>query len=340
MSRGDLMRVLCLIAPLLCVGFAVHAGEAPVDWQTDRRLTNEPGASELSINFARPIAADEHNGVHIVWHNSLNGKTQVYYMRSVNGGTTWNARRRLSQSPHENQFPAIAVSGANVYVVWFENDNNSFHIYFRQSPDLGATWLPPVRLSQSGASAYPSIAASGSNLHVVWGENRYGNAEIHSRSSRNRGLTWEEERLVSELPYESWVGTTETSSGNVYAAWVDYRDANEEQYFRRSTDGGRTWDPVIRLTRNRADSWAPSMMVDGRTLHICWFDRRNAGSTDQSVETQLVQAMSLLGLPSEPAPPRDPSIYYLADFYQRIQLFPGLWLDSLLSLRLHRGLCP
>lgn len=104
MSRGDLMRVLCLIAPLLCVGFAVHAGEAPVDWQTDRRLTNEPGASELSINFARPIAADEHNGVHIVWHNSLNGKTQVYYMRSVNGGTTWNARRRLSQSPHENQF--------------------------------------------------------------------------------------------------------------------------------------------------------------------------------------------------------------------------------------------
>ncbi len=106
---------------------------------------------------------------------------------------------------------------------------------------------------------------------------------------------------------------------NVYVAWVDYQDANEEEYFRRSVNGGLSWEPIIRLTNDPADSWAASMGVSGTTIHFVWFDRRDAGLLDSDVEQQLNKIMEKVGLPTEPIPPREASVYYLPGFTQRVQ---------------------
>ncbi len=83
---------------------------------------------------------------------------------------------------------------------------------------------------------------------------------------------------------------------------MDTRDGNEEEYFKRSTDAGLTWGPDTRLTRNPANSWAPSLAVSGDTVHLVWFDQKDSPVQPLEAEEKLNDAMRFLGLPLEPAP--------------------------------------
>ena len=167
--------------------------------------------------------------------------------------------------------------------------------------------------------AHPSIAASADGAHVVWSGGTEGSAEVYIRSSVDRGERWNPPTRMSERPSPSWVGTVAASGRHVYVAWVDYQDANEEEYIRHSSDGGATWNAPVRLTHDAADSWAPSLAVSGNIVHIAWFDRRDAGLTDVDVEGRLNRVLSLFGHDAEPPPPRDPQVFYLDAFHRRVQ---------------------
>ncbi len=282
----------------------------------DRRLTFHAGDSQTSINFARSLAAGPAGEVHAAWFDTRDGLPQVYTKRSTDGGFTWGPDVRLSRLAARSEYPAVARAGRSVYVVWHNAAPGGPEIVFRRSADGGATWGPEIML---GKGANPAIATSGRRVRVVWGDRREGQAEVYTRGSDDFGATWKEESRISELPYESWVATVEIVGERAYVGFVDYGDANEEEYLRRSLDGGATWEPVQRLTRNAADSWAPSMAVQGETLHLAWFDRRDSGVTEGDVEAALGEALALVGLPASPPPPRDPAIYYLPAFTERLE---------------------
>src|SRR5262245_33277324 len=271
-------------------------------WGPDRRLTNDSGDSLLGFNFARSVAADDTGRTHVIWYDNRDGQQQIYYKRSIDGGFNWEPDLRLSPHPARQEHPSIALSGDNIYIVWHDTRDGGLNIYIKRSTDGGANWEPDVRLSSSGSAAHASIAASGSSVSVVWGDSRDGQAEIYTRASSDGALSWGEEIRLSELPYASWVPTVAVSGRNVYAAWVDTRDDNEEEYFRSSTDGGASWGPVMRLTNNAANSWAPSMVASGETVHIVWFDQQDAPIQPLGAEQMLDEVMKLLGLKVNPAP--------------------------------------
>ena len=153
-----------------------------------------------------------------------------------------------------------------------------------------------------GASAHAAIAASGERVHVVFGDSREGQAEIAYTRSTNAGETWEPQRRLTELPYDSWVPSLAADGDNVVLAWVDTGDGNEEEYVRVSRDGGATWAMPTRLTENAANSWAPSVAVNGGVIHLAWFDQKSAPFRPIEVEATLDEVMKTLGLPVEPVP--------------------------------------
>ena len=289
-------------------------------WTSDQPLSSSGLPSGLSINFARAIAVDESGSVHVVWFAAHEGIPQVRFKTSNDHGRTWSADVVLSDAAHGASHPAVAIAGPDVYVAWHDSRLRVPHVLVRHSGDRGMTWDREVLLS--GASlqgAHASIAATGKDVHVVWASGTEGSSEVYLRSSHDRGVTWAPVVRISERPYASWVGSVEASGKDVYVAWVDYADANEEEYFRHSGDGGLTWDAPVRLTRDAADSWAPSLALSGRTVHIAWFDRRDAGVSDRDVETRLNDVLTLLGLEAPPPPARDPNAFYLDAFMQRVQ---------------------
>src|SRR5439155_26135274 len=150
--------------------------------------------------------------------------------------------------------------------------DNQPQIILRQSTDAGASWDAGTQLTDLPGT-HPSLAAWESRLYLVWGDLRAGHAEIYGRRSTDFGVTWEEEQRLTDLPDASWTPSIAVQGDDVYLAWVDTRDGNEEEYFKRSRDGGVTWGPDTRLTNNPANSWAPSLAVSGQTLHLVWFDQ-------------------------------------------------------------------
>jgi hypothetical protein len=278
------------------------AAAAPPGWQGERRLTADPGASQLAINFARAVAAEPGGSVHVVWFDQAASSSRILYRRSTDGGRAWKRAVQLSPRGAWAERPAVAVSGGQLYVVWHARSSQGYDVFLRRSTNGGASWSAPRALSSSHAAAYPAVAATGAAVHVSWGDSRSGHAELVTRRSGDRGATWSAEQQLSPPGFDSWVPTIEADGERVVAAWVDTGDGNEEEYLRRSLDGGRSWQPVQRITANDRNSWAPSVVVAGDVVHFAWFDQQDAPFSPYEAETPLHEAMRLLGLEVPPLP--------------------------------------
>jgi Neuraminidase (sialidase) len=89
-------------------------------------------------------------------------------MASSDGGATWKAARRLTQTAGVSRRPAVAAEGSKVYIVWEEETARDFDVYFKKSEDGGTTWQSAKRIVTSTLNdANPRIAVKGSNLYVV-----------------------------------------------------------------------------------------------------------------------------------------------------------------------------
>ncbi len=289
----------------------------------DVPLTETTTTSKSTYNFARHVAASQ-GRVHTVYYeegSAEGGGAQVYYRRSPDGGTSWAPPMRLSSGNAMAMHPAVAADGERIFAVWHETDAaGRFTVHLRASRDGGATWEGEQVLTGSSGSAHPSVVATGGRVHVVWSETlENGHPEIVTQRSCDDGRSWEEPMRVSDsVDADSYVPTIAAAGDLVLVGWVDYLTGNEEEFVRRSTDGGGSWEAPQQLTFDVADSWAPTIAIAGNDVYFTWFDRRDAGVMDGDVEAPLDEAMTLLGLVAPAAPPRDPSVYYLPLFVERL----------------------
>lgn len=278
-----------------------------------------PGAeSRLSFNFKKSIATLPDGSVHAVWDSETSDGSVVFYRRSLDRGTTWQAPVPLSRPGFSAEHPAIAASEGKIYVGWHEIQSDGLNIVLRRSTTAGQDFEGSRSLTASGSASHVSLAADGDHVHAVFGDVGSGVAEVFVVSSKDGGEVWSAQTQISEPRHESWVPSVSAFGDHAVVAWVDYRDANEEEYVRVTRDGGETWESSVRVTADPADSWAPSVFLHGDTIFLAFFDRRVAGITDAEVENALDGAAALVGLNLPAGPPRDPDAYYLHAFEQRI----------------------
>jgi len=78
----------------------------------------------------------------------------VFYKRSTNNGSTWSTEMRLNTdaTTTDQYFPAIHTDGTKLITGWYSRENDTANnllqdYYIRTSPDGGAIWNDPVRVS-------------------------------------------------------------------------------------------------------------------------------------------------------------------------------------------------
>ncbi len=253
-------------------------------WSADARLTT------AAQNSWYPSLATSGADVHVVWADTRDGNYEIYYKRSPDGGTSWEADSRLTNAPDYSGYPALAVSTqGDVHGVWADYREGNWEIYHKRSTDRGTSWGPDERLTDDpGASGYPSVAVSGTDVHVVWFDDRDGNEEVYHKRSTDRGASWGADERLTHDPGVSGYPSLAVSGTDVHVVWFDDRDGNEEIYHKRSTDGGMNWGADVRLTSDSSFSEHPSVAVSGPNAHLVWEDGRNGyaeiyykGSTDR-----------------------------------------------------------
>ncbi len=296
---------------LLLAALVLLPAPGLAEWSSPLLLSNSRSASRLQFNFGWAIDVDGGGVVHAAWLEVASsdppglGTGRVMYSRSVDDGGTWSPPVPLSGAPQTfTGHPKVAASGPHVYLAWHGLHDGSGvpKIYLLHSATQGSSWDPPRIISDNspatGGAAWPSVNACGDAVHVVWADNRSGVAEIYLRSSPDAGGSWTAVQQVSSPDgRSSWVPTVACWGPVIHIAWSDERhnvDAagqpydcgiaqddstcREEEYYRRSTDFGKTWEPEVRLTIDPPNaprsSWAPSIAVWENTVHVVFFDHR------------------------------------------------------------------
>ena len=70
-----------------------------------------------------------------------------------------------------------------------------------------------------------------------------------------------------------------TGAGEVlHLVFFEERDGNREIYYKRSTNGGTSWSPDLRLTNNAAISHFPSIAASGAVVHVVWEEYRDGNA--------------------------------------------------------------
>jgi hypothetical protein len=171
------------------------------------------------------------------------------------------------------------------------NDDNGNSISFTE----------PINLTNNTKdSVYAQIASYGKNVYMVWQENNpdpsgqnnnvnnninynddYENYDIYIKKSTDGGVTFSKEINLSKNPGISEHPQIAISGNNVYIAWIDDASSssssstikNQEILFRKSIDGGNTFDKIINLSNSsNADSYNLEITAAGNNVYVVWQD--------------------------------------------------------------------
>jgi murein DD-endopeptidase MepM/ murein hydrolase activator NlpD len=205
-------------------------------------------------------------------------------LRRAKADSPWGANERVNDADtaYRNMaFVAVDPEG-NAYAVWRDEREGNADIYFRYR-SAGGSWGEDAKVNDDTGTAAqynPSIAVDASgNAYAVWGDNRNGNWDIYF-SYRPRGGSWGTNVRVNSdtgtaTQYNSSIAVD--SSGNGYVVWDDYRDGNDDVYFRYRSAAG-SWGADFRVNDDSGTAYQfiPSIAVDqSGNAFVVWTDSRN-----------------------------------------------------------------
>lgn len=202
--------------------------------------------------------------------------TEIFFMRSTNSGTSWEAYTRLTyNSASESSQPTLAISGLFVHVVWTDIRDGNFEIYYKRSTNEGVSWGNDIRLTNDpNASVNPYISVSGSVVHVTWIDNR-GQHNVFYKRSTDGGISWEAETQITNSTVNNFSASVLSSGLLVHLMWSATAPPTYNITYKRSTNAGSSWSENTLLTNNIPGIFPPSMSVSGSDLHVLWSDTRN-----------------------------------------------------------------
>jgi BNR repeat-containing family member len=241
-------------------------------WSATRRLTWTSGDS-----LYPDIDIGKDDTVHIAWFDWTPGNSEIYYKMSVDGGLNWSAARRLTWTSANSYFPAMAIDPyGRIHVIFYESVSGSSEVFYTRSTNGGTTWGAKKRLTWTAGSSYAqAIAADPSNnIHVAWMDNTSGYDEVLYKKSTDGGSSWGGAQRLSLTSGSSyWPALAADASGNIHVGWHDNTPGLADIYYRKSTDGGVTWEATQRLTWTSGSSFSTALDVDAsNNVHVVWYD--------------------------------------------------------------------
>jgi hypothetical protein len=212
--------------------------------------------------------------------------------RSPDSGRTWGPPNLIHQSNADDKQGLVGDQNpdgpffGNVYGAWDDGTPTQAALRFARTTDQGASWRgaggDPVGTALSNDSFSPELAvAADGTVYIVW----TNGIDMKFVKSTDGGETFSNPAVVAsvittldnaglnapdgfpELPGGIFRVTTIAAvcAGNddtVVVAWADYREGVSRVYYRRSLDGGDTWEGSF-----SGDPLLTGSAVSGSKLH-------------------------------------------------------------------------
>jgi hypothetical protein len=206
------------------------------------------------------------NNVYAVWVDWVDihgGNRGIFFAASNDSGQTFSTPINLSNNTRDSVLPQIAVSGNNVYAVWFDRVNmpipgGNRGVFFVASNDSGQKFGNPKRLSNNTGNNTVSgvqMAVSEKKVYAVWADGTPNDHDFRKNvffvASNDSGQTFSTPINLSNNTRDSVLPQIAASGNNVYAVWVDWVDihgGNRGVFFAASNDSGDKFGTPKNLT--------------------------------------------------------------------------------------------
>ncbi|MDI6792700.1 MAG: clostripain-related cysteine peptidase, partial [bacterium] len=218
-------------------------------WSAEAQLTTDPGWEKYP-----DIAADATGKIILTWASWNSGNMDVYYKLSLNNGATWFGPIQLTTDPSYDEYPSVAIDGANgIHIIWHSGRSGNPDLWYVSSEDDGAHWSTPAQLTTyPSIDVYSSIDIDSSGKMWIswerWVDRRTGDFDIFYMTSDD-GISWSsptqftrfagwdnwpDVSIVSDQPWVVWMsdravnpdiwlgvlGTTQDSNPPPHVYWV------------------------------------------------------------------------------------------------------------------------
>ncbi len=221
-------------------------------WSADFRVDADVGNDAQS----EPVVVVSGSNVVVAWTDRRDGDDFIYARHSGDGGATWDAEVRVTDTRARN--PALAASGSRVVCAWTDlRTGGNGDIYARTSADGGSTWSVGDALVHDVSAAdqfRPAIAMVADTVVCAWDDRRDagGNGDIYAAVSTSGGVSWPGASVrIDDRGATFGRDPTVSFDGAAFlCAWSDGSGGGARPRLSRSLDG---------------TAWSASVGVSGTT---------------------------------------------------------------------------
>ncbi len=109
--------------------FVRYSYDAGDSWTEEDQLTSHHRAHATRILW-------QGDSLHVAWEDWRGGQVDIYYMRSIDNGLTWEDEQRVEEDPGQSLNPDLAVADETVHVVWRQDSGlNGRGIYYSRTDE-------------------------------------------------------------------------------------------------------------------------------------------------------------------------------------------------------------
>ena len=210
-----------------------RSDDAGANWCPDTVLTPDGIKSEF------PFPAIDGETIHLVWRDYRDGNAEIYYKCSKDGGNTWKKDKRLTDDLGESEHPKIIAQGDMLHVVWRDDRDGNYEVYYKRSNNGGKNWSEDIRLTNTpGQSFWPVLGANDDILVLLWCDDSDGGQALYYKFSLDSGISWSDETRLSDcVAVWDLMGAHPivVTDSYVQVVFNDNRTGANEIYYKRGT---------------------------------------------------------------------------------------------------------
>lgn len=230
---------------------------------------------------------EENEILHVIWKDYRTGSSEIFYLRSINQGETWEKETRLTHDYKASYAPSIAAQNNHVVITW-EDYSTHPTICLRQSNDYGKTWNEPVFFTNNASSINSAVTIHNNNIHVVWQKYRDGSWEIYHTHKEILAGSRADSKKITDSNQDSCSPKLFNAKQSMILLWQEQKEDHTVIYYKQSKDDGETWSKKTQLTNDTGSSSDLQLESNRWIHHIVWTQLKDQKTSIQY--TQLIDS--------------------------------------------------